>query len=343
LCLAFSSLFACYDHHVTQAILERRRVAKQAEGSEIRPTHAGPKQPPKHHATLKIYVAPDVRKQHPEWKESLLDLVDNANRILISSFRLQLEAAQPVAWEPRCDGTDLQVCLEELATHDVGAPNVWVLGVLGSQPQFIDSFDQLGRAALPGSHMVVRDVSDMAERDAIEKLIPPWEQGRRDEIYRHRKQHKRLAIFLHEWAHTMGANHVNDSSSLLFARYDDRMEGFDDEAVTTITAALEPRFAPGSGDPETAVATAQPATGNRTAPAPSAAASASAAATSSTATSRSGYAVRGDDQELLAALTPADRVAYDSAAQNAYPYDAYATLEPLVQRYPNWVRLFSVA
>jgi hypothetical protein len=335
LSLAFSSIFACYDHRVTQAILERRRVAKQAEGSEIRPTHAGPKRPPKHHATLKIYVAPEVRKQHPEWKESLLDLVDNANRILISSFGLQLEAAQPVSWEPRCDGTDLQVCLEELATLDAGAPDVWVLGVLGSQPQFIDSFDQLGRAALPGSHMVVRDVSDLAERDAIEKLIPPWEQGRRDEIYRHRKQHKRLAVFLHEWAHTMGANHVNDSSSLLFARYDDRMAGFDDEAVTTITAALEPRIAPRAGNPETAVASAQPAVGSRTTPARAASASTSTGAQSSSGTSRSGYAVQGDDQELLAALTPADRIAYDSAAQNAYPYDAYAALEPLVQRYPD--------
>lgn len=330
--VALSSLFACYDHRVTQAIVERRRAAKQAEGSEIRPAIVGLKRAPKHHGTLKIFVAPDVRKQHPEWKESLLDLVDEGNKILIASFGLQLEAAEPVAWEPRCDGTDLQVCLEELAALETGAPDVWVLGVLGAQPQFIDAFDQLGRAALPGSHMVVRDVSDLAERDAIANLVPPWEQGRRDEIYRHRKRHKRLAVFLHEWAHTMGANHVNDSSSLLFARYDDRMQGFDDDAVNAITTALEPRFAPTSA-PKTTVARAS-ATTSPGGPVPVTAAITSEPA-SPPAPSHGAYVVSGDDQELLAALTPADRVAYSAATQNPSPYDAYAKLEPLVQRYPD--------
>jgi hypothetical protein len=321
-------LLGCYDHSVTQAIIERRRAAKQAEGSEIRPTFKGPSQPAKHSGTLKLYVAEDFRKQHPDWREKLLDLLDQANAILIPSFGLRLESAKPESWTPACDPAQLDACLEELMRLDPGGPQVWVLGVLGAQAQFVESFDQLGRATKPGSHMVVRDVSDLAERDAIDRAFPSMTQARRDEIYRHRKQHKRLAIFLHEWAHTLGAEHSTESSSLLFPNYDDRMASFDEASSSTVTAALPARLQtlPSASDP---------------APSPTKAAATAAVANEGTepvqerSAPHANYVVRGDQQELLATLTPADRATYSTATQESSPSQAYATLEPLVARYPD--------
>jgi hypothetical protein len=311
---------------VTQAILERRRAAKQAEGSEIRPKVGATTV--KHSGSLKFYVAADFRQQHPDWKERLLDLVDAVNGVLTPSFAVRLETATPQEWSPQCDGSELQRCLEELVALDAGRDDEWIVGVLAAQPRFVTNFEDLGRAAAPGRHMILRDVSDMAEHDAIGRAFPAMTQGRRDEIYRHRKRHKRLAIFLHEWAHTLGAGHSNESTSLLFPSYDDRMSSYDETTTRTLEAAIEPRFA---ARPEAAQASAA-APENTTAQPTSSTQSSSAA--SPAAGKGHPYAVRGADEEVLAELTPADRALYHQATQQSAASEAYATLEPLVERYP---------
>ena len=312
-------LSACYDHRVTQAIIERRRAAKQAEGSEIRPKVGATAV--KHSGSLKFYVAADFRQQHPDWKERLLDLVDAVNAVLTPSFAVRLETAPPKEWSPHCDGSELQPCLEELVALDAGRDDEWIVGVLAAQPRFVTNFEDLGRAAAPGRHMILRDVSDMAERDSIDRAFPAMTQDRRDEIYARRKRHKRLATFLHEWAHTLGAGHSNESTSLLFPSYDDRMSSYDDTTTRTLEAAIEPRFA---AHPEAQASAAEPEN--------------SAAKPSSSASPAAGqgqpYVVRGAEDELLTELTPADRSVYHQATQQAAASEAYGTLEPLVERYP---------
>ncbi|HEX6245455.1 MAG TPA: hypothetical protein VFZ61_31245 [Polyangiales bacterium] len=320
LALAFAT--GCYDHRITQAIVERRKAAKQAEGSEIRPNVSATSA--KYSGLLKLYVSDAYRSQHPDWKEVLLDLVDAANAVLVPSFALRLETAAAREWSPQCDGTELQPCLEELVQLDPGVDGEWILGILPAQPRFVTNFEDLGRATAPGRHMVVRDVSDLAERDAIDRAFSTMTQARRDEIYRHRKQHKRLAVFLHEWAHTMGAPHTSDKTSLLFPTYDDRMERFDEATARTVTAAVEPRFA----QPAAAVASAA---ADNAAPSPATRPN----ATASNNKAAHPYAVRGSEDELLAELTPADRAVYRGATEQANADDAYSTLQPLVARYPS--------
>jgi hypothetical protein len=106
---------------------------------------------------------------------------------------------------------------------------------------------------------VIRDVSDLAEREAIERAFPMLTPDRKAEIYQNRKQHKRLAVFLHEWAHTLGALHVRASDALLNARYDERMASFDAASSALISAGLEDRFKP-NAHPEALIAALESAT-----------------------------------------------------------------------------------
>jgi hypothetical protein len=117
------------------------------------------------------------------------------------------------------------------------------VGVLGDTPRYTASFEQLGVAQLLSSHAVLRDVSDLAERDAIEQAFATHTPGDRAEIYARRKRHKRLAVFLHEWAHTLGGLHTGDAQDLLHPSYDDRMTSFGNANAGLIEASLQSRFA----------------------------------------------------------------------------------------------------
>jgi len=54
---------ACYDHRITQAILEHRRHVKAAEGAQI--TARASARPITMRGRIKLYVAQDYRQQHP--------------------------------------------------------------------------------------------------------------------------------------------------------------------------------------------------------------------------------------------------------------------------------------
>ena len=310
------SLLGCYyDHSFTQELMERRRQAKQAEGATIATrTNA---QPIRFHGRIKLYVAEDYRQQHGSWKEPLLDLVDEANAVLGLAFGLRLEVSGALPWTPRCNSAQLDSCLHELEQLDPGEPGEWVVGVLGALPRFSASFDELGMARLPGRHFLVRDVSDLIERQAIDQAFASMLESRRDEIYRRRKHHKRLAIFLHEWGHTLGAPHTAENEGLLYPSYDDQMSSYSEDSAALIAKALPARFE--SGNESAAVARAAPE------PKPSGVSPSARAAAPSTRTD-------------LAQLSSADQTLYlraEAVSQDNDPEGAITLLAPLVDRYPS--------
>jgi hypothetical protein len=231
-----------YDHRVTQAIIERRRRAKEAEGSEIHATHTGVAGAGTRRGRLRFYVAKDFREQHREWRHALSSLADAANGVVGPNFRVQFEVAAATEWIPKCDQARLESCLAELERLDAGEDGDWVVGVLGATASFTSSFEHLGMARSVGRHFVVRDVSDLAERAAIDSAFATFTPARRDEIYKRRKTHKRLAVFLHEWGHTLGAMHIQNVKSLLNPTYDDSMESFDDANHGLVDASLRDVF-----------------------------------------------------------------------------------------------------
>ena len=242
LALLCASQACFYDHRVVQQIQEKRRAAKEAEGAKLHTSNVGTL-PPKHVGQVRFYVAEDFRKQHPDWRHMLEALVESASAVLRPEFGVTLELSELHEWSPHCPQGELDVCLEELQELPA-EPYEWVVGVRGILPTFTSSFEALGLAEVPGQHFVIRDISDLAEREAIEQAFPTLTANRKAEIYQRRKQHKRLAVFLHEWAHTLGALHVRSSDTLLHPSYDDRMAGFGTASSALISAGLEDRFKP---------------------------------------------------------------------------------------------------
>jgi hypothetical protein len=338
--LALTSQACFYDHRVVQHIQEQRRAAKEAEGAKIRSSGAATL-PARHVGQVRFYVAEDYRKQHPEWRHSLEDLVDSANAVLRSAFGVGLEVSELHEWSPRCTLDDMNACLGELADIEA-SESEWVVGVRGVFPSFTSTFDELGLAELAGHRFVMRDVSDLAEHQAIEQAFPMHTPNRRAEIYQHRKEHKRLAVFLHEWAHTLGALHTPASDALLHASYDDRMASFDGANSALIAAGLEDRFT-GNAHHEALLAALEHTTEGDFDPG-----AAERLSNHLQNTDREQevlanedvvdhpFVVKGPEETLLSDLSPADRAVYRSAVQRLLaedPVHSVQVLGPLVERY----------
>jgi hypothetical protein len=200
-------------------------------------------------------------------------------------------------------------------------------------------------------HFVVRDVSDLAERSAIDAAFASMTPARRDEIYKRRKTHKRLAVFLHEWGHTLGAQHVESVKSLLNPTYDDSMQSFDDANHGLIDASLRDLFRYAGTHDELLAYLRSPAGSElpgeaRTAlvaqlePAPAAPATPAIAASAPKARSapEHPFLVRGSDDELLSGWEQPDRDAYWQAAALTVSGDTPAALllaRPLGERHPD--------
>lgn len=348
---------SCYDHRVTQAIMERQRRAKAAEGAEI--SGGGSRAlPARYTGRVRFYVSPEYRAQHADWRRRLENLIESANTVLRPAFMVELALSELHEWTPRCNPDQLSSCLTELTAIAAGEHGEWVVGVVGAQPKFTTSFEELGLAELPGSHFVLRDVSDQAEREAIDAAFASYTPGRRDEIYAKRKEHKRLALFLHEWGHTLGALHARDRESLLHPSYDDAMARFDDANATLLGASLEDVF--GSkpsrgkliasleavhGDDLDEQEQSELITRLKNPPPPIPQAPASAANVSSSDSPAVGepshahaFVVAGTEEELLKEVAPSDRRAYQASVQALLSGDtqlAVTSLRPLVDKYPS--------
>ena len=333
---------ACYDHSYTQAIKARRAAAEHAKGAEV--TAGGElRRPIEYEATVRVYASPEYRSNRGGWAKRITDLVDATAPILGPAFAVRLEVVDTFSWQPACDQRDLQSCVEELVAHDPGDDVDWVVGFVGAQPRFTANFEELGMALTPSQHFVMRDLYDAGERAQIDAVFASMTQAKRTEIYRERQKHKRLVVFLHEWAHTLGAMHVRNDAFILYPAYDDEMALFSEENLRLVDAALRDRFPPSHDHAnlrEYLTATESEAwfPGQRDhllaiigGPAPSARQSAAQSGGSK-------LALPGETKQLLAGVGSKDQDRYDQAvqraAQNDYA-DAWAILSPLIAAYPD--------
>jgi hypothetical protein len=336
-----------YDHRVTQAILERRRRAREAEGAKIgKPQAHATQRPIRYSGRVRFYVSDDYRRQHAQWRSSLAQLVNESAAVLGPAFAIELES-ELREWSPQCDREQLDVCLNELATTDAGGSDVWVVGVLGDTPRFSSSFETLGKAHLVSSHIVLRDVADLAERKAIDDAFPTHTPDQRSKIYAHRRAHKRLAIFLHEWGHTLGGLHSPEAIDLLHASYDDRMVSFGDANSFLIEAALQARYA---ANEELLRSAAERADASRFAPGEHAKLLARlerkatpTGATSAPTASASAMTTSAPEDLTLAAADRQILLLADSEAEQGASHDAWAHVSPLVDRYPSSQAVQSLA
>jgi len=325
---------------VAQAVQSRNRNAEAMKGAEL--SGAGFERPIEHVGRVRLYASQEYRAQRAGWESRVTTMVASAGEVLGPAFGLRLEVVDARVWNAECDPESLRECLDELALYDPGDDVDWVVGLISSVPRFTSSFDELGMASLPGRHFVLRDLYAAAERAAIEASFPQMATSKRDDIFKKRQKHKRRVVFLHEWAHTMGALHTRREDTILYPSYDAEVAGFSDENLGLIDASLVDRFpfdpsyptlreylaaAKGelwfSGEREALLArldgmTTQP--NGAMAPAPVQ------------------IAVAGNQDELLADLSAEDRARYAKANEQFNERDlegSWESFEPLLQRYPD--------
>jgi hypothetical protein len=114
-----------------------------------------------------------------------------------------------------------------------------VVGMIGSLPRQTDSLHLLGIATLPGKYVVVRAATHADEHEAIDKGFYELTEDERLRLIRARKQHRSLAVLLHEVGHALGALHESDPRSLMRPVYDPKAAGFGAGAVALMRITLD--------------------------------------------------------------------------------------------------------
>ncbi len=122
----------------------------------------------------------------------------------------------------------------------------WVVGFVSSLRMFSAAQEELGMARFFGRHFVLRGMFSAAETDAIDRVLPLLSQDEREQLGRERRAHKETAVFLHEWAHTLGAFHERSPHSLMAPTYDVAQSSFSEGSARIVGLALDYRDAPQS-------------------------------------------------------------------------------------------------
>ena len=83
-----------------------------------------------------------------------------------------------------------------------------------------------GEVSELGKHFVVRDMNDVMEVRKIAEVYDQMGEQDRLTLYAARKAHKELVVFLHEWAHTLGALHERGDGRIMGPNYDRQASTF---------------------------------------------------------------------------------------------------------------------
>ncbi len=174
---------------------------------------------------FRIYADARWQAQKGDWVRAAEAMVEQASGIAQFEFGVGFVVERVAPWPEPGPNDDLGDRLDALAAHDPGEAGVWVVGLVGGVPVASSDFDQIGLARLAGRHFVMRSMADVSEADAIGSIDVLDDRDRRA-LLRARIEHRRAVVFVHEWAHTMGALHVRDFGVVMAATYSGRIKGF---------------------------------------------------------------------------------------------------------------------
>jgi hypothetical protein len=238
--LGAPACFVGYDSRWGEAKRAQQRVAAQSGPAAI---SAAPDEEPspdagKHTWSVRLRPNAQYLAQTIDAPKQIDDLLEDSNRILEPTFGLRLEKDRLQTWS-RDSEDDLGAALAALRTDDPGRDVDLVVGLIGSLSRHTDSFHEVGMAAMPGKHLVVRAAARADEHDAIDRSFYELSDDERARLVRTRKRHRALAVFLHEVGHCLGALHERDARSLMNPAYNTKMSGFGAGAVALMRVTLD--------------------------------------------------------------------------------------------------------
>jgi hypothetical protein len=350
LLMAMGSSACFYDSRWGEPKRLQQSAAQRATPSAIQATpetEIGAEGASKVMRSLKIEARATSRyaSEVVDWRRQLGDLLDDANAVLGPTLNLRLVLSGAELWQSQGSDDELAGRLDELAHLDRAPEVEWVVGLIGSVPRFELSFHELGMART-GHHFVVRAMNDAREYEAIEKNLSELGEDERRQLYKRRKRHKAVAVFLHELGHTLGLIHETDPRTLMHPSYDVKEAWFSIPAARLLRGALDHRLdAAAQPEPEFRRALiaqlqqpeAKWVPAERDARVAELEASLAARAPKPRPTAKPAAAPAPIDPEELAPLSPADRALFTELHADDPPADAQRAFDraaPLFAAYP---------
>ncbi len=177
----------------------------------------------------------------PQWQDRVRAQLEQLNRLLQPAFGVRLEGESFRHWDRQGPNGTLAPMLDELERLDPGADVDWVVGLVSPLPLISHSFHDLGWARMLSRHFVLRSMSSIADLDEFNRVFRALDRQQREALYVRRKEHRELAVFLHEWAHTLGAFHLEDPRRIMAAALSHESSTIGESEAGLIAAGLAAR------------------------------------------------------------------------------------------------------
>ncbi len=190
---------------------------------------------------LRIWATRDYRDQTVNWQQHVRVLIGRVNRLTRAWPGVEFEVVEMRPWDFDTANRPLVGVLQDLQAQDPGEDVDCVIGLASALEIVPPSLEALGYARSPGRHFVLRGVSSVSEYNQVRESFDQIDAAQREQLLSARQAHRELVIFLHEWAHTLGALHAVHSSLLMNPSYSHMQTRFDEGNARLIEAVLSAR------------------------------------------------------------------------------------------------------
>jgi hypothetical protein len=175
---------------------------------------------------VRVYADRDYRMLVLRWQGHLRDQIKRINAVVEPVFALRFEIDSLHDWDRAHSGVSLDAILTEVEALDPAKDVDLVIGLVTPMQGVATSMHQAGLARILSHHFVLRGMDSEEEIRALDREFRLLDPGERQDLYGVRKLHKEVALFLHEWGHTLGLLHHEDRAALMNPVYDIHQSGF---------------------------------------------------------------------------------------------------------------------
>jgi hypothetical protein len=229
-----------YDSRWGQATAEQKHSAARLQPAAME-APAARHDLIRRHAKVRGCVTQAYAAETLDWSERFDQLVRNASSVLAPSIGLELGSAGAKLWKPEHGEAGLATAIGDLPGCE-GPEADWVVAMVQSTANVVSDFHVLGRGQTYSPYLAMRASNDPAELEAFAKSFPDLDETARQKLYSDRKRHKTLALFLHEFAHTLGAVHRTAKDTLMAPAYDSAERGYDETTLALLRVGVEIRL-----------------------------------------------------------------------------------------------------
>ena len=223
-------------------VTREREAAKRLAPGELDLQPLGTFDTPPRPVRLRFYADRDYRAGVLHWREKVKAQVERASRVAEQVFNVRFEVESLREWNEAHAGAELGSMLLALETLDDGRGVDWVVGLVTPFHGVATSIHQIGMTRLMSRTFVMRAMDDEEEGRALAREFEMLPVAEREKLYADRKEHKEAVMFLHEWGHTMGAQHLEDVGMIMNPAYDPRQAAFSEFEKRELGLVLDARL-----------------------------------------------------------------------------------------------------